>query len=98
LNYYNNFIIEVGIERGQAERLIACDDTQENRDYLASLPTLDTKVDSYDDIPEEYRLNAPPGKRDFFWEATKAFTDQRSDFYVITKLKKCERARKAETE
>ena len=98
LNYYNNFIIKVVIEREQAERLIACDDTQENRDYLASLPTLDTKVDRYDDIPEEYRLNTPPGKRDFFWEATKAFTDQRGDFYLINKLKKCERARKAETE
>ena len=98
LTYYNQFITRVNIAREQAKRLIACDDTLENRDYLASLPTLDTKVDSYDDIPEEYRLNSEPASRDSFNKTQTAFDRQKHDFYLTAKLRTCEQERKAKSD
>jgi hypothetical protein len=98
LNYYNNFITEVVIERRQAKRLVECDNTQENYDYLASLPTVDTKVDSYDDIPEEYKLTGQTGNHDHFWKTKLALTSRSRDFRLITKLQTCEKAKKADAE
>ena len=98
LTYYNQFVTTVRIVRGEAERLIACDDTKENRDFLAMLPAIDTEAESYDDIPEEYQLNGPSGEHDFFWKTKFTLNGQVRDFYLINKLQTCEKKRKADGE
>ncbi len=98
LTYYNQFITMLKIVREDAERLIACDDTKENRDFLASLPAMDTEAESYDDIPEKYQLNSEPASRDLFTRTDTALTRQRRDHYLTSKLQACEKKRKADGE